>query len=1137
MLTSFVTPSNYKGLSASYVYDNQIDFTNKSICIDGNLSTFFSPIFLETHDFSNNNYSFLHLTKPLNLASITDFKTPEKLNNILFGTIYNPVDDVNRHLSLTNTPTPTPTGLSQLSFTQTMDVTLSGVANNCIFEVDMINPYLATISNLTTNNNRYYLSFNPSSLSLDFLVLSAFSASNDYTRKFVYTFDKTTRELTLQVRIRGFAYYIINDVNNRKLSLSSTSDIAFNSVRKGFYMDFFDVPTAPEITNDWGTYETGFNQNNLNINVADSFFGIDNNFLLHSEFENLEGSTLKTNILTLKNQLNIKNQQGRGNVFINENTTFYRNYNTIFSGRRQEQGYEKLHIQYDCYSTPYIFNQGKTTWFHTPQDMYPYKRLNIKSSKLVEAGAVAGNHPLKSDKIFKKQANYKYTSNQGDATGEQTGQWLCSWLSGGNDRNVRPVWVDRYYTPTKNTAFQALCAIDGNVTYITSFDGYNLKTGIVDIPSSLTLEPGCWYAYSRFGKIDAINNINSLAKTLKQKNFTYYSIWNGTNVDPIINENLTSYPFDGRRYSYFDVNNIRLDTNTFTMTLWANSSDWNKPLGYEIFGNYNDYGLGVFNYSQVTPLLFYGKNGAIVAYNADLDVVDTYDTALSTFGNINFVLRRDALNSFHVITDKMQVVEYDIRETIVDATPALSSSQYTIIHASNDEARGYILYSNRSLSAIDLTSNLVYPASANLIIGKPADALQVSRLLDGRIILVDGTNSIVRSDGLFFLSSGIICKYNTTTSQLCTVAGTKGTFSFFNIDRDNNIWAGDSNFIAVYGPHQALTFTTTLVAASAFSTQPISIKNVTFIENFYNGELEQSVLVTASGSDVSKAVGFKLDYYGNVIDTTFIDVNGSFNTKIEPCNHNFNYSYLKYRYGTGVLTFKARLYNQFNTEDIAIPSVTVQGSDLDSGYHHFAIALNPPAGTLKLYLDGELYGTTSFEPNKYNFMPLLTDRVFAGATPYYNGLLLSDYLDKAKSIKTSYFVKDFEIQNFYLYNRELDYFDVGMHYKERIMPNDLTFDMPSGKRNFLDIASRYFKQGVPGAKSTLYNIYINDNVLDNTCRDRLNVAIINKIKDITPAYSKLNNLKWITTLPSQSATYLQPYFPGNTLTNAGRRNE
>jgi hypothetical protein len=303
------------------------------------------------------------------------------------------------------------------------------------------------------------------------------------------------------------------------------------------------------------------------------------------------------------------------------------------------------------------------------------------------------------------------------------------------------------------------------------------------------------------------------------------------------------------------------------MALWANSSDWTRPLGYEIFGNYNDYGLGIFNYSQVTPLLFYGQNGALAAYNADLDPVDTYDTALSTFGNIDFLLRRDALNSFHVITNRMQVVEYDIRETIVDATPALSSSKYSIIHASNDEARGYVLYSDKSLSAIDLTSNLVYSTSADLIIGKPADALQVSRLLDGRIILVDGTNSVVRSDGLFFLSSGIICKYNTTTSQLCTVAGTKGTFSFFNIDRNNNLWAGDNNFIAVYGPYQNLTFTTTLTTASAFSTKPIYIQNLTFIENFYNGELEKSVLVTASGSDISKAVGLKLDYNGNVVDT------------------------------------------------------------------------------------------------------------------------------------------------------------------------------------------------------------------------------------------------------------------------------
>jgi len=216
--------------------------------------------------------------------------------------------------------------------------------------------------------------------------------------------------------------------------------------------------------------------------------------------------------------------------------------------------------------------------------------------------------------------------------------------------------------------------------------------------------------------------------------------------------------------------------------------------------------------------------------------------------------------------------------------------------------------------------------------------------------------------------------------------------------------------------------------------------------------------------------------------------------------------------------------------------VSVDAEDLDTGYHHFAIVLNPPEGYLKLYLDGEIYDTTFFEQNKYNYIPLITNRIFVGATPFYNGILLSDILDKDKDVKTSYFVKNLEVQNMYMYSSELDYFDVGMHYKEKIYPNNLIFDVPSGKRNFIDVISRYFKQKVPGAKSTLYNVYINDNILDEICRGRLGVAIINKLKEITPSYSKLNSLTWVTTLPSQSADYIQPFFPGNTLTNAGRRN-
>lgn len=1131
MLTSFLTSRNYRALSASYLYDNQLDFLNFTLPVDGNLNIIVSPIFLETNDFANNNYSFLHLTKPLNLANITDFKVPEKLDNIIFCTIRNNVD---RYLSFTDKGDDFIT--NTIVYDQILNTPVSGLNDENIFDFDLTNPFYATVGHLY-ENEQFYLAYNPANYNLNFIVASAFNASNEETKRFVYTFDDSSNTLTLQATIRGIPYYVISENSTYRLLLTATGEFNFNDERRFFRVDKFNSPELPEVTNDWGTYQTTYNQNNLNINVQDSYFGIDNNFVVHCEFYNLKDNSLKTNILTLKNQLNIKNLQGRGNIFLQELPIQYRNYNTIFSGRRQETGYEKLHLQYDCYSTPYTFNQGKTTWFHTPQSMYPYQRLNINTSKLIEAGAVAGNHPLKSDKVFKKLANYKYSSNQGNSTGEQTGQWLCAWLSGGNNKDSRPVWVDRYYNPTRNTQYQALSASDGNVTYIPSFECYNLNYGIVDVPSSLTFEPGCWYAYSRVGQVDAVSYIKTLNLTLQQKNFGSYQEWNKSFVDPVVDKNLTTYNFDGKKFAHFDINNITVEDNVFTLSFWAKSSDWTRPLGYQIAGNYNDYGLGIFNHFSVTPFVFYTKNGSILSYNTNLSLVDTYDSALSSFGAVQYVLRRDALNSFHIITDRMQLVEYDFRETIIDATAALSANRnnVSIIHASNDEARAYVLYSDKSLSAVDLTSNLIFPLSANITIGKRADAREVVRALDGKIVITDGIQSQARGDGVYFLSGGIICKYNTLTNTLCNVIGTKGAYTFFNIDKYNNLWAGDNEFIAKYGPYQELLLSTSLTASSAFSLTPIDIKDVSFVEYFYDGNLIESVLVTASGSNPKNAIVLTLDYDANILNTVALDVNGGINLNIDPTNHKFNYSYLDFRYGSNSYTFKIRLFNPYNNEDIEIPSITINPNDLDSGYHHFAIALNCPQGTLKVYLDGELYGITPFTPNKYNFTPLITNRIFAGATPYYNGVLLSDILDNDKSIKTSFFVKDLQVENFYMYNTELDYYDIGMHYKEKIYPNNLVFDIPSGRRNFIDTITRYFKQSVPGAKSVLYNVYVNDNILDDTCRSRLGVAIINKLKELTPAYSKLNSLNWVTTLPSQSANYLQPFFPGNTLTNAGQR--
>jgi len=320
MLTNFLSTENYKALSASYTFDNQLDYKNYLVGIEGNMSVVLSPVFLELNDFTNNNYSFLYLTKKQNLATITDFSTPTNKEKNIFCTIYNTTGTVNDYLSFTTCAINNPT--SVLIFDQRMNGALSAINDNNFFELDVTDSKYATISHLY-NNQKFYLAYNIANLSLSFVAASAFTATLEPTKKFIYSLDKDNNVLTLQTLIRGFAYVVNKDLNTSKLVLSAITDISFNSARKYFNIDFFKAPAAPEVTNDWGSYVQTYNQNNLNINTSRSYFGIDNNFLLHSEYYNLRETSLRTNILTLKNQLNIKNSQGRQNVFLNENETFF----------------------------------------------------------------------------------------------------------------------------------------------------------------------------------------------------------------------------------------------------------------------------------------------------------------------------------------------------------------------------------------------------------------------------------------------------------------------------------------------------------------------------------------------------------------------------------------------------------------------------------------------------------------------------------------------------------------------------------------------------------------------------------------------------------------------------------------------
>lgn len=1144
MYVNYLTEANYIGLSASYVYDSSVDFKNKKIYADGRLSLNLSPALTNLKDFKKNNYTLLYLTDDVYFSSLTDFYSPAQNNNLIIGRIFN--NQANSIKFLKFDSIIDDREFLAFNYDQSFNPVLNDDPLN-VFHFIKKSPLQCNIM-YYYKDKEYYLNFNPVNLNVNFTILSAFSDLKEYTRNFYYTYDELNKTFTLQCRVQGTAYRVVLNNTTNRLVLSTIGDIALNDSRCIFYLTGSKSFFPPEITIDWGSYEKKFNQNNLSIDITRSFFDTKTNFLLHSQYFKYEENYLPCDILTLKTQLNVTNIPSRGNPFTDEQVVVNRNYTSIFGGGRQEQGHEKLHLQYQSYTFPYRFLPGKTTWFHTPQSMWPYERLNINNTWLVDAGAVGSNHPLRSDKVFKKLGNYKTTANFGNSTSEQTGQWLCAWLSAGTDINTRPVWMDRFYNPSKYTPFQALSATPGTITYTPSYECY-LKEGIYDAVSSLTFEPGNLYAYTHIGTVDALENINALSPYLKQKNLSKYSRIDDRPLQPEVVGNITTYSFNGENYGVVNVDNFDIKLNTFTVSFWASRDDWTVPCGFQLGGNFTDYGLGIFQYETVSPLLNFivtrKGEGAIYSYNENLDLVNIYNITNVTNNLIDGFSRRDPLNSFHVFTSLSSVSELNLQEAIIDA----ASLPGRVVELTNTNTHAYFTLNNSSSAGrLDLLTNEIALTTVNtdnyINLSRP-NASWVPHTNSTRLVFTNNnlyalstfnaTEPRVRGDLIYYLDSinnagSTLYAWNlrTTTKTITAVVAANRFYNCFNIDKTNNIWCASGGELHKYGQYGLLQKIISLAPVLSSTISNLKILNISFADNFINGTLSESIFVTCSGIELSKFYVAKLDNVGTL--QKVITINSDSFIDFDCTNDNYYYSQSNVQ--PSKYTFKARLYNQFNTEDSIILSLPIDHKDLNPGYHHFVITVDALQGIAKAFLDGELYTTAVFPAGKFAFTPLLVDNVLVGASPFYNGATLNSFLNQVNNFNY-YTVKDLRVQNFYWHNKVLDYFDIAMLYKEKIEPDPLLWDVPSGRRHYNETVARFFKNKIPGAKSPLFNVYINSSALDKACRDALEPKVIETISGVVPGYAKLNKLVWTTNLPALSAASLQPYFPGNTLTNAG----
>jgi hypothetical protein len=1129
-----LTETNCTPLSTHYNLDSTVSFKKHTLFTENNIFFNLENVFKDPNDFTTNNYSNLYLTSKKFINDIIQINSLNYIDDTGFSTSLaaNSLFAINENSKYWVCEEPE-------YYTNIAQVAVSGLQadfdNRYYFELVFIDNFTCKIyhendgvKRVLTLDTTANLSFCKEDTDLDYL--------GEYSPQiFLYIYDRAQDLILFFKNVNDIIYYVTFN--------SVTSDLILSEVLSGTSLDFTnrtvfrceprnDSTNLTYLDDPYLAYQKI--PNSLEVDESLSFENTQANFLLNTEYQNItSGDKLDVNVLSLKNTNTAENYQSRGNPIYYDSNVVNRDYKKLFTGSNQELGNDNITVGYETYTSNVIFKKDKVTYFHVPQNIYPLHQLNINDSKLAESGAIAGDHPMKSDKIFKKKADYKYTSYFGNTKLENIGTFLCSWLSGNQDINTRPIWMDRYYFPSKVSFLGALSSNDFNAIEYRSF--YDCIAGdltpdihVYDKRSDSIFEPGTYYAYHHLGEKYSSDFINYLKDNLIQKVFYTYKTTppNSFNISQDFNN--PEYIFNGNNYTLSENLSSIDDSNQFTLIADIYNEDWQSPFGYQILGNYVNDGFGVFNCNEITPELGFIYSNDSIGTNINFDIIRKFENISFSPSNSGVVIKTEGFSDFFVLdqtpTDAT-FARYDIRSSIIYfITDSRLKNFYDYDY---DSENVYVLGRDSAtsdgrlfkISMVDGKIDEIFDTTTayNLyFLQFPLDSIKDARTINFKpkntsFYFTSGTKAERDDDIIYFqtfnnsTNAFEINKWNTkfnstSADSYFVLISAYNSIEDYDIDLDENVHLlYDKNRYAVFDKNNQLIHKTILPHLSSVARS--TIVDFAFFLSDDNSGLKKYTLICASSANGNNIV-YKIDDQNNIIQTFTPPYKGFVRNSIT--NSSFLRNYKSDLFLGEYFNIKLKLKNFINLNETISYNWFYSLSSLTPGYHNFVFRFDSDYGTFHMLVDGKIEIEEYFTPDKYIFSNLFTRPFFFGTGPYFNTVPIFDYL-KLDTLNA----KDIKMKNVYIYNKALNYFDIMFHNKANSQISDIVFDLPSGRRNYLEEIERYFKYKTPGHKSPQLNVVLkNTGINDNVLRKEIESRIYSLLDKSLPAYTKVNTVKW-----------------------------
>ncbi|MDB4464564.1 hypothetical protein N9033_00670 [bacterium] len=958
--------------------------------------------------------------------------------------------------------------------------------------------------------------------------------------------------------------------------------------------DVLSSPLMRGLSTDWYSYSPTTHKEHLNVETCNCFTELNNNYLINSEYYNsrISGNVVKcpVNITTLKNQLSPSGEQTRATVTDKKQPVNIRRYSRIHSGTNQQRGSDKLYLSYDTNIDIVSMKPERITYFHTPQNMFPYKYLNINDLELHKKGAHGGDSPLTSDKFFKRKAGYPYETNHGDPTDEHSFTWLCTWLYTDPKTN-QSLWLDRYYISDSYVHYTAMkIPVTPSVIYNQHFDSIvkhlEPQVGLFDKISDFRLQPGSWYAYYRLGHLD-FNNIIETIPNLKRSTVTNFkSISTSTSIQPPGGV----YQFTGDQVGQLELQKNPNNDTQYTIAFNMSSNDWSQPIGTQILGDYAASGFGVFNGYDKSVINFHhlpqGNNkytdehglyyDFVEVLNSKLEVIsvikiekfttnttDVYVFNESSYDNL-YVLLVQRSNEFkgNVVDEIYEFREYNLHGSLIRSNQLDITQQQFIIqngklrktssnpgeiydrHIRTWTTSRYTIIGSNIYIPYNIKSGIVLNLSTTDMTGQ----LESKKILPGHeafrhniygdeVIMMD---TLIEYEGnIRWIRTG---KSPTSLSDMSMAHYVKTTSGIYtSVIRDNIskplIVLKDFIPVKTYPcPEPEIDTTYTLLGYMRSDSQDIFLlknekKLYLMVGELYidiTDTMKMTALAGSSAGSMQSIYNIPVmnllrnpdgttnilltnrESGPHVFDMLLNEVNDYNPGYVSAGSSLYSFPYRSTKMNNSglfssednTLYFKTRLVNSKNINNIKTSTLKIDVSKFATEQKHFTYTCDTINGALTLYVDGVLYAQNRIKPSMYRSGNKPTRTFTVGTGSHINNTTMLDITEDGGFYDTN--TTNCTLSNIHCYNVSLNYYQVKAAYNLNVEIPQLTMELPTGYKNYIDGIELTFKHRTPGRKSDQFDINFYT----------LTVSNIDIIKDITTRIDKtIRSMIPLNTIP------------------------